>query len=151
VKHADLVAALVWAGVGAGAAFEGWTLGVGGLHDPGPGFMLFGVGVIMGVLTLAVAVVAARGGEGAADWRWRDARWGKLFLVVAALVVYGVLLERLGFLVTTALVLLVLFKAVEAQRWWVAITGSVVSTLVAWLVFHVWLGAQLPRGLLDLG
>ncbi|MBI2316136.1 MAG: tripartite tricarboxylate transporter TctB family protein, partial [Betaproteobacteria bacterium] len=50
----------------------------------------------------------------------------------------------LGFVAATTLLLVFLFKVVEPQPWWIAVGGAVASTLVAWVVFHVWLGAQLP-------
>jgi hypothetical protein len=33
----------------------------------------------------------------------------------------------------------------------VAVGGAVASALIAYAVFHLWLGAQLPAGIFDLG
>ncbi len=72
-------------------------------------------------------------------------------MVVAALVAYAWVLSWLGFIGTTVTLLVVLFKFVEPQRWSVALGGAVASALLAYAVFHLWLGAQLPRGVLELG
>jgi hypothetical protein len=72
-------------------------------------------------------------------------------LVLVALAAYAWALPRAGFLVTTAAVMLVLFKGIEPQRWWVAVAGAVLSAVVAFVVFKVWLGAQLPAGLFEIG
>jgi hypothetical protein len=82
---------------------------------------------------------------------WAGARWSRVVLVLAALTAYAWALPWLGFILTTSIVLVFLFKAVEPQRWSVAIGGALASALLAHLVFKVWLGAQLPAGLLGLG
>jgi uncharacterized BrkB/YihY/UPF0761 family membrane protein len=55
---------------------------------------------------------------------------------------------HLGFILSTVLLLLFLFKAVEPQKWSWAVLGAVISTLTAYGVFQLWLGTQLPRGFL---
>jgi putative tricarboxylic transport membrane protein len=151
VKHADVVSALVWLAIGLGVVRAGYDLGLGSVRDPGSGFMLFWVGLVMAGLALAILIEALRrpaAGPGAAV---PGARHFKVAAVVAALVLYAWLLETLGFILTTTPILIFLFKAVEPQRWSVAIAGGIVSTLTAYLVFRVWLGAQLPVGVLGVG
>lgn len=148
MKREDIGSSLFWLLLGVGVAYAGWDLGLGKLRDPGPGFMLFWVGLIMVGLTLAILLAALRRAPAAAGVLWAGTRWRKIVLVVAALVGYAYALEPLGFLLTTVLVLIFLFKAIEPQRWTVAIAGAVLTALAAYGLFNLWLGAQLPRGTL---
>jgi putative tricarboxylic transport membrane protein len=150
MRGADAAAALVWLGIGAGVGWAGWRLGLGAINDPGPGFVLFWVGLIMAGLALVVLGAALRAPAGASAL-WAGTRWPKVVLVLAALLVYAWGLPRLGFLLTTTLVLISLFKVVEPQRWWVALAGAVTSAVVGYVVFKIWLGAQLPAGLWEIG
>jgi putative tricarboxylic transport membrane protein len=150
VKRADLAAAGVWLAIGVFVVHAGRELGLGVLRDPGPGFLLFWVGLTILALTTVVLVTTLRAASPAGAGRL-GAGHARLLLVLGALVAYAWLLERLGFLLTATLVLIFLFKAVEPQRWSVAIAGGVLSTLAAWVVFRLWLGAQLPTGILGIG
>ena len=66
---------------------------------------------------------------------------------LGALLVYALVLEQIGFLLATFALLLFFFKALQRQRWTVAVSGSVVTALVTYLVFKTWLGVRLPPGL----
>jgi len=77
-------------------------------------------------------------------------RWGKVLYVMALMLLYAAVVEYFGFILSTAVLLLVLFKTVEPQSWRVAILGSALTTLGAWAVFVAWLGTQLPVGSLFL-
>ena len=72
-------------------------------------------------------------------------------MVIAVLFIYGLAFVPLGFILSTFLLLVFLFKAVEPQRWSVAILGSIITTVTAYGIFQVWLGSQLPAGLLGIG
>lgn len=148
MKREDIGSSLFWLLLGAGVTYAGWDLGLGKLRDPGPGFMLFWVGLIMVGLSLAIGLAALRRAPRPPEPLWAGARWWKIVLVVAALVGYAYALERLGFFLTTVLVLIFLFKAIEPQRWTVAVAGAVLTALAAYGLFNLWLGAQLPRGAL---
>jgi putative tricarboxylic transport membrane protein len=150
MRGAEATAALVWLGVGVAVGRAGWDLGLGAINDPGPGFLLFWVGFVMAGLALAVLSMALRA-PAEAPALWAGTRWTRVLLVLAALVAYAWALPRLGFLVTTTLVLIYLFKVVEPQRWWVAVAGALASAAVGYVVFKVWLGAQLPAGLWEIG
>ena len=150
MRGADAAAALVWLALGTLVTWAGWDLGLGVLHEPGSGFVLFGVGLVMAGLALVVLTTALRGPVGDQP-PWVGPRWSKVLLVIAALLGYAWALPYVGFVLTTTLFLVYLFKLVEPQRWWVALAGAVASAVVGYVVFKVWLGAQLPAGRWGIG
>lgn len=150
MKTRDVISSLFWMAMGLGISYGGYDLDVGTLRDPGAGFIFFWIGVIMIGLSLVILIKAVRE-KGVADELnvlWQGIRWQKVLLVLASLFVYTYLLTPLGFILTTTLLLVFLFKAVEPQKWSWAILGAVVCTLAAYGLFHTWLGCQLPQGLL---
>jgi putative tricarboxylic transport membrane protein len=150
VKKKDILSSLFWLAMGFGVCYGGYDLELGTLRDPGSGFMFFWVGVIMTGLSLAVLVKAIRmkpDQKGVGLLRG-EVRWAKILSVLAALVLYAYVFTYLGFILSTVLLLLFLFKAVEPQKWSWAVMGAVISTLTAYGVFQLWLGSQLPRGFL---
>lgn len=151
MRRRDAASGAFWLLVGAAVTVAGWDLELGSLSDPGPGFMLFWVGLIMAGLSLAVIGAAVRPGAPPEAPVWRGARCSRVVAVLVALALYGWALPRLGFIVTTTVIMVFLFKAVEPQRWSIAVAGAVASALVAYVVFKVWLGAQLPAGLIGIG
>ena len=151
MNRADVASSLVWLGVGAYVCYAGWELELGAVNDPGSGFMIFWVGVVMLLLASIVLVGALRRRPGMGPQMvWGD-RWQKVVMVVAVLIAYAWVLTWLGFIGTTFVLLVVLFKFVEPQRWSVALGGAVASALIAYAVFHLWLGASLPPGVFELG
>ena len=151
MKGADVGSSLVWLALGLYLTYAAWDLDLGTLHDPGSGFLLFWIGVIMVALSLGIFVGALRRPAGEGPQLVFGAHWHKVILVIAVLFAYAWALGWLGFVLTTFMLLVVLFKGVEPQRWSVALAGAVASALVAYLVFHVWLGAQLPTGVFEIG
>jgi len=153
VRYKDIFSSLFWMVIGAGLCYGGYELELGTLRDPGSGFIFFWVGLIMVGLSLSIFIRALKekGKAGEMKLIWSEVQWKKIVSVLVALFLYGYIFQTLGFILSAALLLVFLFKAVEPQRWSVAILGAVVSSLVAYVVFQVWLGSQLPKGLLDIG
>ncbi len=151
MKKFDLISAAFWLLVALVMCEESWRIRLGEFHNPGPGFLPFGAGLILGGCALAVLVrtLKVRGKEGKAFWADRS-RWSKVFLTLGCIFVYGVLLEPLGFLLTTFLSMGFLFRVIEPQRWRTVITGALFSAIGAYLIFAVWLQVELPRGFLGL-
>lgn len=149
MKAADLLSAGLFLAISLGIIKAGWDLGLGTMMEPGSGFMIFWIGVAMALFCLTVLAGALRqpAGRGLAAI-WEGLTWYKVPYVAVLLVVYTFLLPTLGFLATTALLLIVLFKTIEPQSWVVAIVGAAVTTGIAYLVFDRWLGTQLPAGTL---
>jgi putative tricarboxylic transport membrane protein len=136
--------------MGIGISYGGYDLDMGSLHDPGSGFMFFWVGLFMIGLSLIIFIKAVRGKDPKGELKvlWTEIRWKKLVSVMAALFIYAYVLTPLGFILTTILLLIFLFKAVEPQKWSWAIMGAIVCTLATYGLFRLWLGCQLPQGLL---
>src|SRR4051812_43352525 len=97
MRTADILAALFWLAVGLGIVAAGWDLRLGTLSDPGSGFLLFWVGIIMAALSAAVLAGAVRrpGTEGLTAL-WAGLRWRHVPYVAGLLALYAWLLPTLG-------------------------------------------------------
>jgi putative tricarboxylic transport membrane protein len=147
----DLAASAVLAALAGAACVGAWRLGLGDVHNPGPGFMPFAAAALLGVMA---AVQLARGllsapppSEGAAPFA--ASRWSTVAIVLGALVGFGALIDPLGFALTTFLMLAVLFGVIARKRWWVALAAALTIAVAASLAFRA-LGLQLPAGPLGL-
>jgi putative tricarboxylic transport membrane protein len=154
MRTGELLAAAFWLAVALGITWSGWDLGLGTLSDPGPGGMIFWVGAMMTALSLATLVATLR--RAPADWPaggpagpWQGTRWWLVPYVVALLALYAWLLQPLGFIATTTLLLFVLFATIDRQGWVAPPLGAIAATLAAYIVFHRWLGTQLPAAELE--
>jgi len=149
VNFKEQIASIFWLLLGAGLIFEGYRLEVGRLQEPGSGFVIFWMGIIISGLSLLLFASCLRHPapkpEKPSPWFGRG--WKKILAVLAALVVYAYLLIPLGFLLTTFLLMIFLFKGINPQRWLNALGGAVLSSLIVYLVFNYWLGVQLPQGI----
>jgi putative tricarboxylic transport membrane protein len=139
----DRVSGLFWLAVALFAAVQGFSLGLGGLHRPGPGFFPFWGGVVLGLLAILLVVRSpARDAPGAA-------RLGpdtlKPVVAGGAVLGYLLLLEVLGFVPVTFLFLLLLFR-LERRSWAFSAASAVAGALGSYALFQLWLKTQLPTG-----
>jgi putative tricarboxylic transport membrane protein len=147
--NAELLAALLWFAVGAFVVWAGLDLGIGATREPGSGFALFWVGLLMVGLAGFIAASALTVGGPSLGSLWQATRWGKVALVVVLLVAYAIAFERIGFLVGTAALLLVLLTVVDPVDWRIALPISAGAPIGVWAVLTRWLKIQLPAGILD--
>ena len=122
---------------------QSYRLNLGTLNSPGPGLFPFGAGLVLGLLALIVILQSAQeGGSERIEGRGNL----KIALVLFTLVAYGLLLERVGFLVTTFGLLVFLLKVIVSQRWARVLVSALLSTLMSYVIFEIWLKTQLPKG-----
>lgn len=143
-----IVPILVWIGLGLFAMAASYELGLGGLHNPGPGLMPFVLGFFLCMTALYVLVSSLHKTEGTGEVvKEKKGRinFGKLLLVLAALFAYPSLLERLGYLLTTLLVLIVLFRSMN-NRWFIVVLASILTAAVSYALF-TYLGVRFPQGI----
>jgi hypothetical protein len=63
------------------------------------------------------------------------------------LVLYALLLNSVGYVITTFLVMFGLFFDPEKRRFAAPLFASLASVAVTYTLFEIWLKTQLPRGL----
>ena len=127
---------------------ESWSLKVGGLHNPGPGFLPFYTAILLGLLALISLLQTLKESEGSASEIWGGIQFGKLAILLGTLFLYVFLLDRLGFLLGTFLLLLVLFRIVEPYGWKTILLSSLLTIGGMYLFFVILLESRLPRGFL---
>ena len=74
--------------------------------------------------------------------------WKAVLVTLLAAAIYPFALKGLGFLLSTYLFLFFLFTIIGHQTWWKACLGGVSTALIGYLIFEVWLKANMPRGIL---
>ena len=124
---------------------ESVRLGLGSYQQPGPGFISLCAGVILGVLSLALVFLAFFGRTIERE-TWHNR--GQIAMVFLAILGFTLLLERLGFILTAFLLVWFLLKVVERRGWGFSVGVALVVAGASYVVFDLWLSAQLPAGVL---
>ena len=151
MRNTDQSSSLFWLVVAIGIAFLSLKYGVGTFHEPGPGFITFFAGVILIVLSLALFFSNFRDQAERNSLRslWAGLETGKVLYVILLLVAYVFLLKPAGFLITTFLLLVLLFRVKGSYHLKTTLLMSLLVTAGSYLVFEIWLKAQLPKGILE--
>ena len=144
---------LVWLGLAILICIGSLRLSLGNFHNPGPGFLPFIAGAIVGLLAAVVYFQARRTSaktEIKGDLSTNKGGMKKMVLTTVALLAYGWGMDYLGFLVSTFIFLAFLLRMIEPQRWSLVILESILASGVSYLVFEIWLQAQLPKGVFQI-
>lgn len=114
---------------------------------PGPGFFPFWLGGAMAVLAVLLIVTASRrpATASAAPRVPNVQTLLPVLLTIGGLAAYILLLERLGFLLGTALLSAFLLGVVERERWSKSVLVAVLNSVALYVIFHLLLGVSLPR------
>jgi hypothetical protein len=153
MRRAEQIACLFWIIVSLFVCTGAIGLKLGTPSDPGPGFLPFGAGALLGILALAHLLkvcLASSGGE-SGEFLWRELSWRRCLSVVLAVFVYALLLPLLGYLIATFILMVVLFSLYDRRRWAIVVPSSLLVIGITYLVFHVWLKVQFPIGFFGIG
>jgi len=147
----DQISGLFWLALAVFVCLISVPIGIGSFRTPGPGFLPFWAGVALGILSIAVVTMGtlkrSEAGEGLSRL-WKGLAWRKAMAVMVSLFLYTVLMDRFGYLLVTSALLSFLFCLTRRERIWMKIGGALVTAVVSYLVFGVWLEVQLPKGML---
>ena len=142
----DVVVAALALALGAVAIFESAKLPLGTIRNPGEGFFPWWTSVVIVLLALVLLTQALTSRPSANQQApGRIAKVTALLLVLAA---YTFLLDSLGYLLCTFLLVLFMLRATDTQRWPVALSMALLTAVGSYVVFAIWLSVPLPRGLL---
>jgi hypothetical protein len=132
------------AALGVAALYKASGLPFGSLREPGSGFFPVLIGVAL-VVFAAASLFDARQPQAEADGKAR----GELpvWVVVVALAAYAVALTRVGFVLCTAAVVLLLLRGISAVPWPASVAIAAIASIACYALFTR-LGVPLPAGIL---
>jgi putative tricarboxylic transport membrane protein len=147
----DRISGFFWLLFSLFISYESYRLGLGTVNQPGPGFLFFWTGIVVAILAITVIVKSFKSLslEEVKDKAFGKSNVKKVLFVLVALFVYALLLERLGFFISTLLLFVFLLGLIEKKKWWFAVGVSVLVTVLSYLLFETGLQSQLPKGILE--
>lgn len=139
----DFWSGLMFLVVGIGFAWGATEYSFGSSARPGPGYFPFGLGVLLAILGGAVLfkalTIESEGGDPIGGVAWKP-----LLIIVASVVLFGVMLPRLGVAITLPVLIVFSAMAGDEFRWRGALLSAVVLTVGSWFIFVWGLNLVLP-------
>lgn len=139
----DFWSGLIFLGVGAVFAAGALNYSFGTAARPGPGYLPFGLGLLLALLGLLITVralvIATPDGDPIGPIAWRP-----LLLILGALALFAFLLPRAGMLVSLPVLVVVAARAGDEFRLGEALANAAILTSGCWLVFIQGLGVAIP-------
>jgi len=143
---AKVITSLTWIILAIYVCIVSYKLGIGTLYNPESGFIPFLSGTVIGILgSIILYQEINKKGEGT---NWGAAKWGKMGIVIVCIIGYSILLQKLGFIITTYFAMILFFKIFGMEKWLSIILYSFFSTMFIYIVFDIWLQCQFPKGIL---
>jgi putative tricarboxylic transport membrane protein len=152
IRNPGKAEGLFWLGIGVTMCGLAWRINLGSFHEPGPGFIGFVTGVFISSigLVLFLSEVLSRvvpDESGVLNQAFQHVPWLRLFYTMTLLIIYALLLNTLGYIISTFLLMWGLFHDWEKNRWASSFLASLVTVGVTYVIFEVWLHCQFPRGI----
>ena len=148
MKTLDQTSSLFWLLVSILVFAESIRIGVGTVQNPGMGFMTFGASGILGVLSLVLFFQASlRRKDVPHKPLFAGSMWRRVLFVLLALTIYSRVMPILGYLISTFLLMSLLFWILERKRIGFVLLYALLATLFTHMVFSKWLNCQFPHGL----
>ncbi|HEY9088880.1 MAG TPA: tripartite tricarboxylate transporter TctB family protein [Anaerolineaceae bacterium] len=146
-KKADAITAVVLLAFAAYMIAESLSMPIQSQYGPGPGLFPLGLGMILAVLSIALFWDGVNPKVKDKPSKFQNKR-GLLSssLVVVGLVGYALLINWLGYLLTTFFLVLFLMGVVARDNLKTTFITALSVTILLFLIFNVGLGVHLPKG-----
>lgn len=138
-----------WLCFSIGVTVSSYGLGIGGFRHPGAGLMPFLLGILLGLFSLTILtklLVKKKHGVIISKKEQKTTGLIKIGSVLLGLFLYSFVLEKIGFLITTWIFLLLLFRIV-GNRWITVFAASTATVFLTYVLFAS-LGVRFPTGIL---
>jgi putative tricarboxylic transport membrane protein len=148
MSQSRVIVNLFWIGLGIFVMIFSYRLGLGRFNNPDSGLMSFLLGLILALLSLyglILSLFRKAGDTGLPKEKRSPTSYGKIVLVLVALLMYSVILEKLGFVITTWIFLFLMFRSM-GNRWITTLIASTFTVLATYLVF-TFFGVRFPPGI----
>jgi putative tricarboxylic transport membrane protein len=151
MKRSQLAVSLVLVGWAVFLLIQSRHLSFGSMRVPQTGFFPTVLAILLLILA---AVLFGQGLVGAQSGRGPDKilpeGWSRIGLTLAAMIAFALVLESLGFLLSTFFLMILLLRAIESQRWSKVVVVAVLTAIASYAIFGWILGIPLPGGLLGI-
>ncbi len=148
---AQRLGSLFWLAMGLISIYGSLQLGLGNLREPGSGFLAFLAGFficIMAVIVFGQSFLKGEEVRAKLASLWEGVNWRRPMIITFLVLGFILVLEKLGFIFSSFLLLFILLKSVEKFSWSRAILIPMLTMGCTYLLFDVFLKATLPRGFL---
>ncbi len=139
----DFWSGIMFIVVGAAFAIGATNYSMGVSARPGPGYFPLILSTIMGLLGAIVLfkslTVETEDGDKVGAFAWRP-----LIVVVVAITVFGLLLPRLGMIITIPILIVITSLAGDEFSWKGVLAAAVVLTIASYLIFIFGLKLTIP-------
>ena len=115
----------------------------GNSAQPGPGYFPLCLGIILALLGVMIALGALTN-KSNDDEKVGAIAWRPLIAIVGSVVVFGLLLPRLGLIVTMPFVVVTASAASSEFGWKASMMNAGVLAVTSWLIFVKALGLAIP-------
>jgi hypothetical protein len=142
IGHPDRISGALLVIVACITIFEASGLPFGSLRKPDAGFFPLSLSTLLLIFAIGIVINSFRSKPEQTDFSSRS--W---YVMIAALafIIYAVSLEKVGFVMGTTAIMLLMSRGLGGMRWTLALTIAIPSTLISYFAF-VQLGVPLPRG-----
>ena len=147
MRRHDLISSTIWFFTGLFILLYAPQFDLGTASMPGPGLMSFLAGILICIFSALTFMEAYFNKKGKTEMLWGNIQFRKLIFVSLSLLIYTFFLDIIGFLICTFFLIFFLIYFVGSESWLKSILGAGLTSFLSYLLFDVWLKAQLPKGI----
>jgi len=142
----------VWIAVGMILSIIALKFNLGSFREPGPGFVVFLCGLLISATGLAMIISKAffknkSQTSPEAISIFKNIPWQRLIYTIGLLFGYILFLNTLGYVLATFLFMWSTAFDWKKKNWTSSVLFSLITVIISYLMFEVWLRCQLPRGI----
>ena len=145
MKTSDVGCSIFLMLLGGLTAQQSGKLSLGSFRVPGPGFFPFCLGLLLIGLGAMIFFQGLKRKPGVREMGLKRSR---VILALAGLFAYPIVLDAVGYLLSTFCLMVILISVMIRKAWWYAPSVAGLISLASYLLFKVWLRVLLPAGIL---
>lgn len=147
MKRKDQISGGFWFFISLVVIQQSLGMGLGTIRSAGAGLIPFICGITLAILSVMTIINGFVQKTGAGEILsegvpWKV--WGWLMIVVGGLLGFALAFSYLGFFFSSFCILVLLFRGF--RKWWGSFLAAGLTVSLSYLLFHVLLKMQFPRG-----
>lgn len=156
MKKWDFLPGMVWMGLGIIIIIGSLQLNIGSFKNPGPGLfpLIIGVALVgcsISIVISSVLIFGAKGSMEEISETQGKINLIKVVLVLIYLIVYAFLLEKIGYILTTFIIFLLMFKTMGSIKLRTILLILFLIVGISYFAFVKLLETPLPSGIWRIG